>query len=411
MSPPPNRALPTSPPAIRALPASGRVPAAVAHRWRLGAAALTVAGLVGSAAALLVAPRRYAFSYLVGFTFVATLAVGALIFILLQHVTRAGWSAAARRQMEWAAGALPVVALLFVPVALLAAGLYEWMAPEALRDPIVAGKHSYLNAPAFLIRGALFLGLWIFVARFFVRTSRAQDGSAHPAVATARMQRLSAPAIPLVGVTLSFAGFDWLMSLDPRWYSTIFGVYVIAGAIVSSLALLAVMTLVLERRGVFGPVSTVEHRHDIGKLLFAFTVFWAYIAFCQYFLIWYAGLPEETVFYRHRWVGSWQAVSLALCLGHFAVPFALLLSRHGKRSPTVLGVSAALMLVMHYVDLYWLVMPTLDRGGARPSWIDAAGLLLPLGAFLSWIAWRAARDPAFCVRDPRLPEAIRLENF
>jgi hypothetical protein len=353
---------------------------------------------------------RFAFSYLVGLSWAVTVAIGALIFVLLQHLTRAGWSSAARRHMEWLSSSLPLLALLFVPLALLSSRIYEWMAPEALHDPLLAKKHAYLNAPAFFVRAALFFAVWSALAWLFARTSRRQDTSAHPEIETARMQRWSAPAIVGVALTTSFAGFDWLMSLDPRWYSTIFGIYVIAGCIVSGLAALALITLVMQRRGI-GAVSTVEHRHDVGKLLFGFTVFWAYIAFCQYFLIWYAGIPEETIFYRHRWVGSWQTVSLALCIGHFAVPFVLLLSRSGKRSATVLGLAAAIVLVMHYVDLYWLVMPTLDHDGAHASFSDIAGLAVPVAVVVGWLLRRAARDNAWPLRDPRLPESLRLENF
>ncbi len=354
---------------------------------------------------------RFAFSYLVGLSWAVTVAVGALIFVLLQHLTRAGWSSAARRHMEWLSSALPLLGLLFVPLALLSPRIYEWMSPEALHDPVLMKKHAYLNAPAFFIRAGLFFAVWSALAWLFARTSRRQDSSAHPEIETAKMQRWSAPAIVGVALTTSFAGFDWLMSLDPRWYSTIFGIYVIAGSIVSGLAALAVITIFLQRRGTLGPVSTVEHRHDIGKLLFGFTVFWAYIAFCQYFLIWYAGIPEETIFYRHRWVGSWQTVSLALAIGHFAVPFVLLLGRTGKRNMTVLGLSAAIILVMHYVDMYWLVMPTLDKDGAHASIVDVAGLAVPLAVLLGWLSRRASKDPAYPLRDPRLPEAIRLENF
>jgi hypothetical protein len=390
---------------------NGRVPQSLARRWQRQAMALAGAGAAACVAALALEPRRFAFAWLTAFAWLATIAVGALAFILLQHVTRAGWSTAARRQMEWAAGALPLVALLFLPVAALAPLLYEWLSPEALHDPLLIKKHAFLNGPAFIVRSVVYFAAWSAVARLFTRTSRRQDDSRTPALQTARMQRWSPPAIIATGLTLSFAGFDWLMSLAPRWYSTIFGVYIIAGALVGSLALLAGMTIVLERRGVFGPVSTVEHRHDIGKLLFGFTVFWAYIAFCQYFLIWYAGIPEETIFFRARWVGSWRTVSLLLCGGHFVVPFVLLLSRHGKRSPLVLGAVALWMLAMHYVDLYWLVLPTLDSAGARPSWIDAAALLFTIGLLGTWLARKAAREPAWCLRDPRLVEAVRLENF
>jgi hypothetical protein len=396
---------------MKALPISGRVPPALARRWQRASAVALATGAVACAAAAAIDTRRFAFAWLTAFAWVATIAVGALVFVLLQHVTRAGWSTAARRQMEWVASALPWAALLLIPLLALLPRIYEWLSPEALHDPLIAKKHAYLNGPAFIVRSLVYFAVWSALATIFTRTSRRQDDSRTPVIETAKMQRWSPPAIIATGLTLSFAGFDWLMSLDPRWYSTIFGVYVIAGAIVSSLALLACMTLVLERRGVFGAVSTVEHRHDIGKLLFGFTVFWAYIAFCQYFLIWYAGIPEETIFFRHRWVGSWRTVSLLLCFGHFLLPFVLLLSRHGKRNRLVLGAVAAWMLAMHYVDLYWLVLPTLDHEGAHPSWIDGAALLFAVGFVATWLARKAAREPAYCVRDPRLAEAVVLENF
>jgi hypothetical protein len=390
---------------------NGRLPAPAARARLVTGGVLAALGAAASLAAWAVDARRFAFAYLTAFTWIATLAVGALVFVLLQHLTKAGWSAAPRRQMEWVAGGLPIVALLFLPLAALAPRIYEWMSPEALHDPMLVKKHAWLNGPAFYARTGIYFLVWCGIALWFARTSRRQDTSDEPVIETARMQRGSAPAVIAVGLTLSFAGFDWLMSLDPRWYSTIFGVYVIAGSIVSSLALLARLTIGLERRGVLGPVSTVEHRHDIGKLMFGFTVFWAYIAFCQYFLIWYAGIPEETIFYRHRWTGSWQQVSLLLAVGHFFVPLVVLLSRHAKRSLSVLGGAAIWMLMMHFVDLYWLVMPTLDKDGARPSLIDLAPLVLVIGVLVLWLARRAAREPAYCVRDPRLPEAIRLENF
>jgi hypothetical protein len=390
---------------------SGRLPPSLARGLERTSAILVAAAALVAVVAGTVDARRFAFSYLVGFVWATTIAIGGLILVLLQHLTHAGWSASARRQMEWLAGALPLLALAFAPLALLSPHVYEWMSPAALADPMLAKKHAYLNAPAWLVRAAVYFAVWSSLAWSFARTSRAQDTSAHPEIETAKLQRRSAPSVIAVGLTLSFAAFDWLMSLDPRWYSTIFGVYVIAGSLVAGLATLALSSIALERRGVLGPVSTVEHRHDIGKLLFGFTVFWAYIAFCQYFLIWYAGLPEETIFFRHRWVGSWQTVSLLLVAGHFVVPFVLLLSRHGKRNLTVLATAATLLLAMHYVDMYWLVMPTLDPRGAHPSWIDLAGLAPPASLVLWWLARRAAREPAYCVRDPRLPEAIRLENL
>lgn len=386
-----------------------RLPQSTARAVERAGLVVAALGLCGGAAAVLADTRRFAFAYLVGFAWVTTLAVGALAFVLLQHLARAGWSVAPRRQMEWLAGVLPWCLALFVPVALLGRDVYEWMQPAAHHDPLVHGKAPYLNPLFFGLRSVVFLGLWAAVAHHFRRASRRQDESGDPAL-TAGLQRKSAPAVVFLGLSASFAAFDWLMSLDPRWASSIFGIYVLAGALTAALAALALGTIVLERRGLLGRVSTVEHRHDIGKLLFGFNCFWAYIAFCQYFLIWYANIPEEMAFYRHRWEGSWSTVSLLLVIGHFAVPFALLLGRTGKRSPLVLGATAAVLLAMHYVDLYWIVMPTLDHHGAHPSWIDLAGLLAPAGVLAAWVARRAARDPVYPTRDPRLAEAMRLEN-
>lgn len=383
-----------------------------ARRQRLvrAAAALAAVGAALSIAAVITDRERFAFSYLTGFTWVATLAVGGLFFVLLQHLTRAGWSVAARRHMEWVSGILPACAALFVPVALLSHDVYHhWMGPEALEDELLRKKAGYLNPTFFFVRAAAFLACWSLLSHWFRRTSRAQDASGDPAL-TLRMQSSSAPAMLALGVTLTFAAFDWLMSLDPHWYSTIFGVYVFAGAATSSLAALALVTIALQRAGLLRAVSHVEHRHDIAKLLFGFTVFWAYIAFSQYLLIWYANIPEETIFFRHRWEGSWKAVSLALLVGHFVVPFLALLPRASKRSAPALGAASVLLLVMHYVDLYWLVMPNLDAHGARFSWIDAAGLLGPAGVGALALALRATEGPLYPLRDPRLAEALRVHN-
>ncbi len=374
------------------------------------AAALAALGVLLSVAAALADVRRFAFAYLTGFVWLATIGLGALFFVLLQHLTRSGWSVVPRRQMEWVTSVLPLSFALFAPVALLSRWIYHpWMGPEAAADELVHKKVAWLNPGFFFLRAAVFLALWTALSLVFWRGSRRQDETGDKGL-TVRMQAVSAPSILLFGVTITFAAFDWLMSLDPHWYSTIFGVYVFSGAATSSLAALALITLALQKAGLVRGVSTVEHRHDIGKLLFGFTIFWAYIAFSQYLLIWYANIPEETVYFLHRWEGSWKAVSLLLLTGHFVVPFLALLSRSSKRSALVLGATAALMLAMHYVDLYWMVMPNLDAGGAHPTWIDAAGLLGPLGAGALVLALRASRSPLYPIRDPRLAESLRFEN-
>ncbi|MBI4510424.1 MAG: hypothetical protein HY698_12375 [Deltaproteobacteria bacterium] len=375
------------------------------------ATALLVVGVLLCVAAALVDKKRFAFSYLVGFSWVVTTGLGALFFILVQHLTRAGWSVAARRHMEWIATVLPWCVVLFVPILIFRHDLFHhWMGPQAAHDELIQKKAGYLNEPFFFARAALYFLVWTLVSLFYAKMSRKQDETGDHEL-TLKMQAFSAPATLLFGITLTFAGFDWLMTLDPHWFSTIFGVYVFSGAAVSSLALLLIITVVLQESGYLKKVSNVEHRQDIGKLLFGFVVFWAYIAFSQYLLYWYANIPEETIYFRHRWEGSWKAVSLILLFGHFVVPFLFLLSRHTKRNPTTALVGAAFMLIMHYVDLYWLVMPTLDHHGAHPSWIDLAGLLGPLGLLAFHVAKKAADGPLYPLKDPRLAETKKVENL
>jgi predicted secreted protein len=385
-----------------------KLDAARANKMVQLAGGLTVLGLALAGAAVASDAKRFAFSYLTGFVWLATIGLGALFFVLIQHLTRAGWSVVPRRAMEWVTAVLPVALVLFAPIVLLSHDIYHhWMGPEAHHDEVLAKKAVWLNPGFFYLRAVIFLGLWTVLSLVFWRGSRKQDETGDKTL-TLRMQAGSAPSILLFGITTTFAAFDWLMSLDPHRYSTIFGVYVFSGAATASLSVLALLAIALEKAGV-SPI-TVEHRHDIGKLLFGFTVFWAYIAFSQFVLIWYANIPEETIWYLHRWHGSWKVVSLLLVVGHFVVPFIALLPRSAKRSATALGAVAVLMLVMHWVDLYWLVMPTLDEHGAHPSWIDLAGLVFPLGCGALALALRAKQSPVYPIKDPRLTESLALEN-
>ncbi len=383
--------------------------AAALVRYGTGFAVLGIAVAVVAAIA---DPRRFAFSYLTGFYFVTTLGLGGLFFVLIQHVTKAGWSVGPRRQAEWLAGILPITAILFIPIAIFSHTLFEsWMSPNKAEEAyeVIMKKVGYLNAPFFFVRAILYFAVWAFLAYLFNKTSRAQDESGDPAL-TVKMQAWAAPSLFAFGLTLTFASFDWLMSLSPSWYSTIFGVYVFAGCITGGWSLIALQTIWLQKTGLLTKISTVEHRHDLGKLMHGFTIFWAYIAFSQFFLIWYANIPEETIYYKVRWAGSWQGVSLLLLFGHFWIPFFLMLSRHVKRSYMGLTLGALLLVGMHYVDIYWMVMPTLDKD-FHPSWIDIAGLVGPLGVLAGWLSLRASRDPLYPLRDPRLGEAAQLVNL
>lgn len=383
-------------------------PAAGGRLVTLGGAAAAV-GVALCLAAFVADHQRFYFSYLVGFLFVTSTALGCLFFVLLQHLTRAGWSVAARRFAEWVASALPLCAVMILPVMVGAHDIYHhWMGGHE-GDEILHKKSAWLNPTFFYVRAALYFAIWAGLAWYFASKSRKQDETGDVNL-TLKMQGFSAPAMVVFALSQTFAAFDWIMSLDPHWFSTIFGVYFLSGSEVAALALMAIVTVQMQARGLFKRVSTVEHQHDIGKLLFGFTCFWAYIAFSQYFLIWYANIPEETVFFLHRGAGSWIYVSVLLVVGHFVVPFWFLVSRTTKRNRTTLTIGAAWMLLMHYVDLYWLVMPTLDTHTVHLTWIDFAGFAGPVGMLALWLSLRFKNDALYPLKDPRLEETYKVNN-
>lgn len=387
--------LPTGHPFLKAAWAAGGV----------GALALVVAFVLGPAAG-----SRFWGAYWTAWLTGITVALGGLFFVLLHHVTRAGWSVSVRRLAEHVAGTLPLFAVLSIPVFLNADSLFPWMGAEARHDPLVAHKAAYLNAGFFYLRSAFYLVAWSAMGWWFRSRSVAQDATGDPAV-TRRLQTFSAPGLIVFGVTLTFASFDWVMSLDPHWFSTIFGVYVFAGATVAILALLSLLGMVFERSG--GPldgVVTTEHYHDLGKLLFGFVVFWAYIAFSQFMLIWYGNIPEETAWYAHRVEHGWQGVTLALAAGHFVLPFFFLLSRDVKRRRPTLAAACVWLLAVHFLDLYWLVMPAVAEG-FHPHWVDLVTLVAVGGLALGAFGWLVRRPALVPVADPRLPESLSFENM
>ncbi len=352
---------------------------------------------------------RFLQSWLVAFAFLLTATLGALFFVMLQHLVRAGWSVVVRRLGEAMAMNLPFLAVAFLPLALMLPRVYEWAhAGAATHDTLIREKSAYLNPTFFIARWVVYLVLWSLLARYFWSRSVKQDTTGDVKLSLA-MERFAAPAVILFAVSLNFASFDLLMSIDPHWYSTIFGVYVFSGGALSFFALLSVVTALLQRTGRMRGV-TDDHWHDLGKLVFAFTVFWAYIAFCQYMLTWYANLPEETSWYAARQSGGWTSVTLLLLFGHFLVPFFLLLPRFVKRSPRLFGPVAAWVLLMHYADIYWLVMPKFSPGRVPAHLLDVACLLGLGGFWLAAAAWRLRRVSLTPVRDPRLEESLSFEN-
>ncbi|MBN1855264.1 MAG: quinol:cytochrome C oxidoreductase [Pirellulales bacterium] len=383
---------------------------------------LMLIGLVALAIAVALGWRRddqlraFSASYLVNYTFFLSIALGALFFVALQHLVRAGWSVTVRRSAEILATGVVYLAVLFLPIlAIMLLGwtspYFKWLDPQTIADSHLAReKLVYLNLPFFTVRAVFYFLVWGLLARFFFKQSTSQDTSGDPML-TRHMEKAAPVAMILFGLTITFASFDWLMSLEPAWFSTIFGVYFFAGAVVGALAALILLALALQAGGVVRRAITVEHYHDLGKLLLGFVVFWGYIAFSQYMLVWYANIPEETVWYLARQTGPWTWVSVGLLFGHLLIPFLGLLPRVVKRRKMLLGVWATWMLVAHWVDIYWLVMPTFAPRHLPFGLLDICCLAAVGCMFFAGVIRTARRCALIPLKDPRLGESLTFENF
>lgn len=370
-------------------------------------------------------------SYLFAFMFVLSLALGGLFFTVLHHCVKAGWSVVVRRIAEALASNLTWMWLLFTPIVIGMQSdlLYEWTHLPA--EKAVASKYqSYLTPMWWTIRAVAFLGIWALIARFFVRTSIAQDATGEVSL-TRRMERFAPLAMVLYALTQSYATMDWVMTLDSAWFSTMFPVYFFAASCCGMFAAIILMCFSLHRMGRLTHSVTVEHYQDLGKLLFAFgIVFWAYIAFSQYMLIWYANIPEETPYYLTRQSDGWLWISLLLLFGHFAGPFVAIISRHPKRQPAILALAATWMLLMAVADMYWLVMPDVpdelvhsagtyrefaeaavgETVGWNPSLLDLTCLLSLASLFIAGTFRRLGTCSLIPEHDPRLHESLAFEN-
>ncbi len=377
-------------------------------KGRFGGIALAtgIAGIVLTIVGFFVDSHQFFTSWLMSFATWTTIALGALFFVMLQHVTGAVWSVVTRRAAEAMSQTLPLLLLLFVPVVLGAHTLYHWSHEDAVStDHLLAWKAPYLNVAFFSIRGVLFFAIWIGLSWMLSRHSLQQDADGE-ARHTIAMRKISAAGMFLFAFSLTFAAFDWLMSLEPHWYSTIFGVYIFAGGFLASLAFLSLFFRTIGRDGLLAKEVTIEHHHDFGRMLFAFTVFWAYIGGSQYYLIWYANIPEETVWFLARWDNGWWLVSVALIFLHFAVPFAVLVFYKLKRNSAILRGIALLILVMHAVDMYWIVMPTFRPGSPLPSWMDVTALV-GFGGLVLWLFWnRFTANASVPLNDPKFSDSI-----
>ena len=368
------------------------------------------AGAVLCLVGLFLSPAYFFRAWLVGWVFWMGVALGCQAIFMLHHMTRGAWGLVVRRVLEAASRTLPLLLILFLPLAFGMRELYEWARPEAVRaDAILQHKEPYLNLPFFFIRLILYFLIWYGFGWRLNRMSLRQDHAEDPEL-TRRMQLVAAFGIVGYCLAVTFAAVDWLMSLQPHWYSTIYGVYVLGSQGLSALGFLVVFALYLSRREPMAGVLQPRHFHDWGKLLLAFVMLWAYFSFSQLLITWAGNLPEEISFYLARTRGAWVWVSIAIALFHFAVPFVLLLSRDLKRNARTLAAVAVGILVMRWIELLWQVEPAFHERNAAMVWMYLAAPVTIGGLWLFWFVRELKTRPLLPIHDPYLPEAIAHEH-
>lgn len=355
-------------------------------------------------------------AYLVGFMMVAAVPLGCLALFMLHNMSGGGWGFVIRRVLEAGSRTFPVLLLLFIPLVFGMHALYEWSHDDLVAaDALLQHKSAYLNRPFFLMRAAMYFLTWIVLAHFLNRWSAQQDADVtEGAGVIRRMQYLSGAGLMLYGLTMTFAAVDWVMSLEPHWFSTIYGLKFIVGQSLAALCFSVLVLRLLSRYKPLAGITRPSHFQDLGNLILTFVVLWAYIAYSQYLIIWSGNLPEENIWYLRRTGGGWQFLALFLIGFHFAVPFLILLSRKIKRQADTLSRLALALLVMRLLDLIWLIKPAFThpgQGGAvtphfAVHWLDFAAPLA-LGGIWLWAFLRELRKrPLMPAGDPRLQEVL-----
>lgn len=367
----------------------------------LGAGAI---GVAVSLAGALIDTTQFFQSYLFGFLFWFGIAMGSLALLMIYHVTGGAWGSVIRRSLESAVRTIPLLAVLFLPVVLGVHALYEWADTSRLaHDPLLQHKSTYLNVPFFIFRAALYFAVWTLLAIFLSRWSEAQENGEPRAIGW--LENLSRGGLVAVALTLTFAAIDWAMSLEPHWYSTLYGVLILGGCLLSAMAFMIQVTALLANNGPLSSVVQPMQFHDLGKLMFAFVMLWAYLSLSQLLIIWSGNLPEETPWYLKRMSGGWQYLGLLLILFHFALPFVILLSRDIKRNARLVASVALFILCVRVLEVYWLITPAFSPYQARVHWLDVTAWLGVGGVWL-WAFTGGLRGRALVVwNDPSLPAA------
>src|SRR5439155_18324181 len=364
------------------------------------------AGAAVSLAGLLLTPRQFLQSYLMADLLCLGVPLGCLALGMVHQRSGGAWGVVLRRSIGAASRVLPVMTAMFLPIAIGMSFLYPWTNADLVaHNELLQHKRLYLNTSFFLVRAAVYFTIWNALAYFLSAWSLEQDRSPDPRIAR-RMQRLRAGGLLCYGLTITFASFDWLMSLDPEWFSTMYGVLIIGGQGLASIAFLITIVAWLSRRPPLDRIVMPSHFHDLGNLMLAFVMLWAYCSFSQYLIIWSGNLPLEISWYQHRVETSWRLVGLSLIVFHFAVPFVLLLSRAMKREAASIVKVALLVLAVRVIDLFWLIAPAFHQQAVSVSWLD---LVLPAALGALWVGFffRQLRGRAILpVHDPEFDETL-----
>lgn len=392
-------------------------------------AAVGALGLLLTAiGAFVLSPAHALAAFEVGLFTCTAASLGSLFLVMILHSVNAGWSATIRRQLENIASIIPLCCIglgLVVVIELIGPGregsgvLLTWLLAEKRGDYLVQHKAGFLNPVFFAIRWFIYSAVWSFLALRLRAISRQQDRTGDRWL-TRKARFMSGWGLLACALTTAFASFDFLMAMDYRFFSTMFGVYFFAVSALAAVSVCSIVLAVLRGFGRLTGVVTEEHFHDLGKLVFAFTCFWAYISFSQYFLIWYSNIPEETYWYLHRTTGDWKPLFVALAIGHFIVPFVLLVSRLPKRSTLGLGAAGVYLLILTVADLVWVIRPMVylnvpwapvENPGIAGWWLDAAGILGVLGLYGAVLVRQIASAPLIPIRDPLLHESLAHKNY
>lgn len=367
---------------------------------------MLVTGLIILAMSFVFTPHRAFFDYLWIYLFLVSIGVGSLALVALEYLVGATWSTPFRRITENIASLTPVLIILVIPLFFGLHDLFHWTHTEVVEhDKILQAKSPYLNVEFFAIRTAVCLFLWFLFYFLITGNSRKQDSDGDPKY-TKRNITLSTIFAPVFVITITIAAIDWAMSLEPHWFSTIYGVYYFAGTIVAALAATTYVSIKLWENGFLTSEINEKHFYSLGTLMFGFNVFWAYIGFSQFLLIWYADLPEETFWMMHRWEGSWKFVSIGLVFFHFVLPFLILVGRNAKTNTSLLRYMAPWMLVAHALDLYWLIFPTYFKGSAGFGWQELSFPLVIIGLVMIVFKASADKKDLIAVKDPKLPAGL-----